>query len=38
MTTLIVGDRAAIEPELAKLPDADAVRYVDEDGRPVERP
>ena len=36
MTTLIVGDRAAIEPELKKLPDGAAVRFVDEDGEPAE--
>ncbi|WP_165073428.1 M16 family metallopeptidase [Paludisphaera rhizosphaerae] len=35
MTTLIVGDRAAIEPELKKLPDGAAVHYVDEDGKPA---
>ena len=35
MTTLIVGDRAAIEPELKKLPDGAAIHYVDEDGKPA---
>ncbi|WP_165248865.1 M16 family metallopeptidase [Paludisphaera soli] len=38
MTTVIVGERAVIEPELRKLPDAAAVRHVDEDGEPVEKP
>ncbi|MDG3006791.1 M16 family metallopeptidase [Paludisphaera mucosa] len=38
MTTLIVGDRAAIEPELRKLPDGAAVRFVDEDGKPAAAP
>ncbi|AMV36531.1 M16 family metallopeptidase [Planctomyces sp. SH-PL62] len=36
MTTLIVGDRDAIEPELRKLPEAADVRFVDEDGSPVQ--
>jgi len=36
MTTLVVGDRAAIGPELAGLPGGEAVRQVDEDGEPIE--
>lgn len=36
MTTLIVGDRAATEPELNKLPGGPPLRFVDEDGEAVE--